>query len=610
MLEDILKSIVKLPWIYQFFDKNWNIIYIWKSVNLFSRVNSYFLNKTKLNFAKQKMIEQISDIKTIICENEKESLILETTLIKKFLPKYNILMKDWKDYIYLKITDEYIARLIKTREKTKNWTYFWPYISTNDLNNILKVSKKFFWYRSCNIIFENKNDIWVNNLSIKSKNWHKIPCMDFYINRCAGPCLLKKENIKKYIDWINNIKNILKWDFKSLLKTLDKNMRDEAKKLNFEEAQKIKDSISSIESLNIKQNLRENIKWNLKFINYIEKFDNFYIWVIDMEDSKIIWYNNIIVENNLNENKEEIIKNFIENDYINNDFKNLKYIVPFSIDSLKEINIEVPDIWTKYNLLKLAYKNIYDFAYKKYLSNLQTKGFLKTHMINLLNIFWYKQINKTITFETYDISHISWHFTVASRSIMENWVLINNKYKKYKIKTLNKGEINDFSSLKEVISRRLKEMNKLWNIVDLIIIDWWKGQLSSVMNLIKEEDKEIYDNIQVISIAKKEEEVFLIDKENNNFKKIILDKDSRELNLIQKLRDEAHRFAITFNRDSRIKNMKKNILEWLNWFWAITRKKLLNKYGNIENLKNIPKEELKKILNKNQMDSLENHDII
>lgn len=163
LLKDILKNLPKNPWIYQFFNKNWKIIYIWKSVNLKSRVSSYFNSKTKLNFAKQKMVKQICDIKTIITNNETESLILETTLIKKHEPKYNILMKDWKNHIYIKITNEIIPKIIKTRtppsvpplnKGSLGGVYFWPYISTNYVNNVLKIVKKLFWYRSCGLIFE------------------------------------------------------------------------------------------------------------------------------------------------------------------------------------------------------------------------------------------------------------------------------------------------------------------------------------------------------------------------------------------------------------------------------------------------------------------------
>jgi len=281
MLANKLKSIPKNPWIYQFLDKNNKIIYIWKSVSLFSRVNSYFNGQNKLSFAKKKMVSHVKDIKTIIVNNETESLILETTLIKKHLPKYNILMKDGKNHIYIKITDEVIPKVIKTRFKTNSWIYFWPYISTNYVNNILKIVKKLFWYRSCNLDFKTsplapllrgEGDIILSNMGNI-----KIPCMDYYIKRCSGPCLLKNKEIEEYIKSIENIKQFLKWDFKEIEKSLREKMRNYAKELKFEQAEKLRKDLEAIKILDTKQIVRESVEWDYDIINYCEKFDKFYI---------------------------------------------------------------------------------------------------------------------------------------------------------------------------------------------------------------------------------------------------------------------------------------------------------------------------------------------
>jgi excinuclease ABC subunit C len=265
-------------------------------------------------------------------------------------------------------------------------------------------------------------------------------------------------------------------------------------------------------------------------------------------------------------------------------------------------------------LLDLCYKNIYEYAYKSHIDSLSTKWFTKQTMQNILDLLWFKKINKNIIFECNDISHISWNHTVASRSIIENWKSNTSKYKKFKIKTLEEQKIDDFWSMKEIITRRLKEIEKNLIIPDLIIIDGWKWQLNSVIQIIEEEkikttNKDflsLLENLHIISIAKKEEEIFL----PYQSEPIILDKKSSELRLIQKIRDEAHRFAINFNRDLRIKSMKKNILESLPWFWPKTRTKLLKKYWNIDNIAKISKEELLETINKTQLETLENHGII
>lgn len=613
-LKNILKNLPKSPGIYQFFNDEWKIIYIWKSVNLFSRVNSYFNWKSKLNFAKQKMVEAIFDIKTILTNNETESLILETTLIKKHEPKYNILMKDGKNHTYIKITSDFIPSIIKTRQKWASWMYFWPYTSTNYVNNILKLSKKIFGYRSCDLHFKKEKtwEITISNI------WNtKIPCMDFYIKRCSWPCLKENSKIVEYKEKIEQISHFLKWNTSRIKLELEAEMKQKASELKFEEAWKLKQDLESLKTLEENQIVRDWVNWDFNIVNFIEKFEKFYIWMIEIRNSKITWFYNFEIKNNLEEEKEILLKTFIENNFAKNIEEKSIYIIPFGIEfEIDEIKTEIPKIWNKKELLDLCYKNIYEYAYKSHLDSLSTKWFSKQTMINLLQILWYEQINKSIIFECNDISHISWNHTVASRSIIENGKSNTAKYKKYKIKTLEEQKINDFDSMREVITRRLKEIQKTKILPDLIIIDGWKWQLSSVVEIFNkfklETDSEtisLLEKLQIVSIAKREEELFIINKENE-FERILLEKEANELKLVQKIRDEAHRFAITFNRDSRIKAMKKNILESLPWFGPKTRSKLLKKYWNIEALKWIDIEELKEILNKSQIETLENHSII
>lgn len=611
-LKPALKVIPKLPWVYQFFDISWKIIYIWKSVNLHSRVNSYFNGLSKLNFAKKKMVWEIIQIETIVTNNAKECLILETSLIKKYKPKYNILMKDDKNHTYIKITDELFPKVIKTRIKTKSGIYFGPYISTSYVNNIIKTTKKIFWHRSCNIIFEEKNGI----PKIKASNGSKIPCIDYYIGRCSAPCLLQKENMTQYDASISNIKNFLDGNLEEVILHLKEKMMQYAQKLEFEKASELKEDVSSIESLKQNQIVRDIIWERADIINFLEKYEKFYISKIEVRNEKIVWIYNFEIENKLDD-IDDSIKYFIENNYLENNEK-LTLILPHEIALEKEflnelkLKIEIPKIWEKTEILSLAYKNAFEFAYKKHLEWLSVKGFSKKDMKDLLSLLGYKEINKDILFECNDISHISGNHTVASRSVIENGKTANSKYKKFKIKTLHTWEINDFDSMREIMSRRLLEIKKNRYIPDLIIIDGGKWQLSSVKEILEAEKKKqenkdflhLFEQIQLVSLAKKEEELFLPWKSES----ILISKDSNILRMIQKIRDEAHRFAITFNRDSRIKASKKNILEELPGIGPKTRSKLLKYYGSISDIKNDA--ELKKILSKSQIETLENHGII
>lgn len=618
-LEKILKNIPQNPWIYKFLDKNEKIIYIGKSVSLHSRVNSYFLSSADLNLAKKKMIKEIENIEYIITNNKEESLILESTLIKKHKPKYNILMKDDKNYIYIKITRELIPKIIKTRIKAWSGDFFWPYTSSAYVANILKIIKKVFFSRSCNIVFENKiphpNPLLTGEgtIRIKSKWNTKIPCLDYYIGLCSGPCLLEKKNIDEYLESIEKIKDFLWWNIKWVLSYLEEKMKTYAMELKFEQAQKIKETIESIKILDNSQIVRDFIEWDYDIINYLDKYDKKYIWLMEIRDSKITWYKNFKLEDKLDEDKEFLLEYFIENNYLNQT-KKLNIILPFEINlDLVKISPEVPKIWWKLELLKLVYKNLFDFAYRDNLDSLSTKNFTKKTQENLLEILWYKKINKDIIFECNDISHISGNHTVASRSIIENWKTNPSKYRKYKIKTLEEGKIDDFASMREVLTRRLKEIEKTWFVPDLIIIDWWKWQLWAVIEIVEdfikntdEAKKELFSKLQFVSIAKREEELFLPWEKTS----IILEKNSEELRLVQKIRDEAHRFAITFNRDSRIKASKKNLLEDLPWIWPKTRQKLLKEFWNLDAVFEAGEEKLSKFLSSSQIETFKDHWLI
>lgn len=607
----ILKNIPKQPGIYQFFNSKWDIIYIWKSVNLHSRVGSYFNEKATLNFAKKKMVKQVVSIKTIVVNNETESLILETNLIKQYSPKYNILMKDDKNHIYIKITSDEYPKIIKTRLAPNGWisrynkNYFGPYISSYYTGNILKILKKYFWYGVANHhFFDNKQSYNLDKYLFKWNTKHD-----------------NEDAIKKiYLEKIEKIRKFLNGDFTTIISDLQDKMKSYSKNLQFEQASEIKKYLESIDSLKNIQIVKDGIKWNFDIINYIEKYDKYYLWLIKIRDSKIIWYFNFEVENNLDEDKSAILSQFISQRYSENIEEKNKVIYLLAdtlITGYKNIDnlIEVPTLWAKHDLIKLCYKNIYEYAHKKHLDSLSTKSFTKKNMLNLLEIVWCIPLHKKeLIFECNDISHLSGSYTVASRSILNNGKKDISKYKKFTIRSLSDGKIDDFDSMREIMLRRLKEIEKMKYIPDLIIIDGWKWQLSSVMKIIKsyipetQQWKILINNLQIISIAKQEEELF---KYNNwTFERFLLEKDTPELRLIQSIRDEAHRFAITFNRDSRIKSMKKNILESIPWIWPKTRKKILTLYWNIDNLKNIDKNEISEKFNKNIIEALENHGII
>jgi len=599
-IKEILSTLPHSAGIYQFFNAKGDIIYIGKSKNLKSRVNSYFSGQQKLNFAKKKMVGYIVDIKYIVTNNETESLLLENDLVKKYQPKYNILLKDDKNFLYIKITKAEYPQVIRTRispskMKISDGKYFWPYISGYHVQEIFKILKKIYGY-----------GVWSHNFFKKKWSYN----LDKYIfdGNVEASDTQKK---KIYHEKITSISKFLSWDTWEIKQKLKNEMIELAGKQEYEEAQKRKVSLEALESLNTLQVVRDGVKWDFIVIQILEKYDNLYLWAIDIKDSSISWYENYQVENKLEDSKEDILKNFIEQKWSENrERKNLIFLSPEEYPELTEIwiQIETPKLWWKFELLKLCYKNLYEYAHKKYMDSLSTKSFSKKTMQNLLDILWYQEINTELLFECNDISHLSGSHTVASRSVIENGKKNNKKYKKFRIKTLEEWKIDDFNSMREIMNRRLAELEKIWNFPDLIVIDGWKWQLSSVMEMISHSDFLSTSKIplQIVSIAKREEELFLPWVSES----ILLKKDSPELRLIQAIRDEAHRFAITFNRDSRVSSQKKNILESIPGIWPKTRKKILTKYGSVDGLKKVSKKELEEVLWRVVTENLENHGLI
>jgi len=619
-LEQDLKNIPKLPGVYQFFDRKWTILYIGKSVNLQSRVKSYFVKNASLNFAKKKMIAQIVHIETIVTSTPRECLILENTLIKKHQPKYNVLLKDDKNHIYICITKEIVPRVIKTRQKNKSGTYFWPYFTTQQANHLLKITKKFFGHRSCHIEFQENR----GKLTLSKVGNTKTPCLDYYIGRCSAPCLLKKSNLDQYASSIANIRHFLSGNFEEVRKIIREKMLFYAEKLEFEKAQELKTDLELLESLKEHQVVKNLSVENADVINFVEKYGKIFLARIEIRKSLISGIYNYTLENRL-EDTLQSVEHCIAQTYQDN-AKKLTLILPEKIPVEKEfledlrLTLQIPKIGEKVQILQLAYKNAFEYAYRSHLASLSVKTASKKDALELLDILGYAQKNTSIIFECNDISHLSGTHTVASRSVLVNGKTDPKKYKKFRIKTLKDGEINDFDSMREIMTRRLEEIRFSGMIPDLIIIDGGKGQLSSVVEIVDNtkqwltekheltEEEQLFlknlENLQLVSIAKKEEELFLPGKSEP----ILLDKESMMLRMVQRIRDEAHRFAITFNRSSRTKTLKKNILEELPGFGPQTRKKLLAQYGSVENI--VHDEHLKSIVSGSQLQTLMDHGII
>ncbi len=637
-IEKILLSLPRSPWVYQMKDSGGKVMYVWKAKSLKNRVSSYFMTDAELSLAKRQMVGKIMDIEILTCQTEVEALVLETNLIKHLTPKYNILMKDDKNLAYLKITNSPIPELIKTRQKIRDGgEYFGPYVSA--VEHSVRSLRKIFKIRNCRMKFAQKE----GKIVISDKAGKTVPCMDYYIWLCPAPCLLERKTVETHGKNIENVRSFLKGGSAGIFDQLNSQMREKARIFEFEEAQKIKETINALEWLHQKQTVRDIIDGNIDICIKYEKYDKTYIALTQVRSSQIIG----VFRHEITHGEwEDVIVQFLMRQYLDGedvpDVLLLREEIQDEafLDYLRntKIVLEYPKIWPKNDIIDFTLTQLREYAYKRELATLENKTLTRENMTHVLDRLGYEYPKKwEIVFECYDISHTDGHFTYASRVVIVNGKPDPSRYKKYKIKTLEDGMIDDFASHREVMMRRTLEWCELNNFPHLIIIDGGKWQLSSAMSGIKEgkwkHENELplpvipgltrnlehlqswdirflytqeWQRVQICSIAKREEEIFLPGDKNP----ILFEKWTPELMVLQKARDEAHRFSITANKSARMKSMKKNILEELPGFGPVTRKKLLKLAGTVDEIKNISLEEIENICTRAQLETLRDHGIV
>ena len=625
-IQNILSHLPTSPGVYQMKDASGKVIYVWKAKNLKNRVKSYFDRTADLSVSKKQMVEKIRDIETILCQTEVEALVLETNLIKHLIPKYNILMKDDKNLAYIKITPGPISLVTKTRQRIPDGgQYFGPYVSA--VEQVIRYLRKAFRVRNCRVHFGREN----GRIVISDKAGKTIPCMDYYIWLCPAPCLLTSETISQHEKNLADLRKFLEGDTVKVFLDLEMKMREHVQKLEFEEAGNIKTLIDSLRLLSDRQSVRDIATEDTYIIIYYTKYDRQFIGLTIIRWGQIVGVFRHEVEARIDVSEWEIIEHFIAEQYADN--SDIPSVLFFQKEqesplldiflSEKNISVEIPKIWKKKELVDFTLNQVREYAYKSELQKLENRTLTREHMVHILDKLNYPVPKKwEIVFECYDISHTDGNFTYASRVVIVNWKPDTSRYKKYKIKSIPDGKIDDFASHREVMVRRTLEGMELKNFPHLIIIDGWKWQLSSALSGVhewvwkyeheiqKSSDNDILQeahiSIPLCSIAKREEEIFL----PGNPKPILFEHGTPELMVLQKARDESHRFSINVNRSARTKAMKKNILEELPGIGPVTRKKILQLSGSIDDIKNISLEDLKKICTKSQIETLRDHGII
>ncbi len=550
-MNDILQETIKLvpeqPGCYLYYDKDGEIIYVGKAKNLKRRVYSYF-HKQHDSAKTTVLVSQIEKLEYIITDSEVEALILESHLIKQHKPKYNILLKDDKKYPYFLITDEDFPRIQVVRKKNLNpdkGRFYGPYTDIGAMYATLDFLKRLFPLKQC-----------------KTPKFSNRPCLYYHIGKCLAPCQ-GKVTPEEYQKLIQQVELFLSGKQSELLKQIQVQMQKYAEAEQFEKAAKMRDSYLDLQkTLERQKVVYENTKLNEDIIAVLYEDGILAVVIMMIREGRLIDKKDFFYFVD-NIDKKEYFETFFR-DY----YSGLKLEFPDKIISkdLEEIGDKaLYEDWLKIlsgkkvviNYGKGKYKELYELALKNAGNLLENARLKKMAQIrddfNEVGSYLAEKLqlnNFPNRIECYDISHIQGTNTVASMVVFQNGLPKKTAYRKFKVKS-TEGKPDDFQSMKEVLSRRLVRLGEpKWEKPDLIIIDGGKGQLSSVMQIVEELGIE---GIDFVSLAKREEEVFLPHQSES----IMLPRESNALYLIQRIRDEAHRFAITFHRELRSKAMKK-----------------------------------------------------
>lgn len=574
-------SIPKDPGVYRFYDKEETILYVGKAKNLKNRLSSYFGNKKHQAHKTRTMVKNADHIDYTIVQTETDALLLEATMIKKYQPRYNVMLKDGKTYSYICIKKERFPRVSATRQVIKDGsTYFGPYTSKYNTNIILDLIKKLFQLRTCTLNL-NENAIDAGKYKV---------CLEYHIKNCKGPCE-NLESEKEYNQKIEQVKNILRGNFKPVKDYLQSEMEHYAELMKFEEAQLLKDKFQVFVNYQSKSTVVHTSITDLDAFSIASDEKHAYINYLKIINGAIINSDTVEIEKKLDEEDREILEFAIP--AIREKFNSIapEIAVPIEIDFVDpEVLITIPKRGDKRHVIELSEKNVKYFLFQKKREALNkikrqtpAERILKTLQSDL-------QMDKIpFHIECFDNSNIQGTNPVASCVVFKNAKPSKRDYRKFNIKTVIGPD--DFASMEEVVGRRYRRLvSEGESLPDLIIIDGGKGQLSSTVKILKE--LKILDKVTVIGIAKKLEEIFFPDDPIP----LYINKKSESLVLIQQARNEAHRFAITFHRNQRSKNALGTELTNIEGIGIKTSEKLLKKYKSVSRIKELAETEIADIV--------------
>ena len=581
------------PGIYKYYDTSGILIYVGKAKCLKKRIASYF-TKSQNSFKTIELVQKIERIEFTIVDSEQDALLLENSLIKQYKPRYNILLKDDKGYPYLVIKKERFPRVFSTWKKYNDGSiYLGPFTSKGTIREVLSFVKQFIPLRTCKL-----------NLSKENIDKQKFkPCLEYHLGNCLAPCAaLQTED--DYLDSLEQLKNMLKGNMNQLMGHLKKQMQAHAEDLDFEKAAYLKNKIELLQTYQEKSVVVGKHFSNLDVFSIIKDGKLAYVNYLMVQNGSIIQTHTVPLEGKLDEPEDELLCFAIER--LRADFNSLstEIIVPYPVEYFdKNIIITVPKLGDKKKLLDLSTKNVTYFTRELQLKKiLQLEGkTVSEKKLVLTELQSYLHLQEIPThIECFDNSNFQGSFPVSAMVCFKDGIPSKKDYRHFNVKTVE--GINDFATMKEVVYRRYKRIKETGDpMPKLIVIDGGKGQLSAALESI--EALGLTGTTTLVGLAKNEEELFFA----NDSQSLKLPWDSDSLKLLRHIRDEVHRFGITFHRNKRSKGTFTTALENIKGIGPATKELLLNHFKSVANIKKAPIQELADLIGAKKATVIQNH---
>ncbi|BFM42654.1 excinuclease ABC subunit UvrC [Flavobacterium sp. CFS9] len=566
------------PGVYQYYDKDGKILYVGKAKNLKKRVSSYF-NKIHDTAKTNVLVKKIVTIKHIVVPTETDALLLENNLIKTLQPRYNVLLRDDKSYPWLCIKKEPFPRIFSTRRMVKDGSeYFGPYTSFKTVHTILDLIKELYPLRTCNF------DLSPSNID---SGKFKV-CLEYHIGNCKGPCE-GLESLEDYQRQVDAIREILKGNFKESMKDFKRLMTQYAKDLRFEEAQKIKEKIEILENYQSRSTIVNPKITNIDVFSIVSDETAAYVNFLQISHGSIIRSHTLEMKKKLEETDEELLELAIIELRERFQLLSKEIIVPFEIDLGENIKTTVPQLGDKKQILELSIRNAKFYRIEQ-LKQLQIVD--PDRHTNRIMAQMQKDLRLPVEprhIECFDNSNIQGTNPVAACVVFKDGKPSKKDYRHFNVKTVEGPD--DFASMTEIVYRRYKRLlDENEPLPQLIIIDGGKGQLSAALKSI--DALELRGKIAIIGIAKRLEELFY----PGDSIPLYLDKKSETLKVIQQLRNEAHRFGITFHRDKRSKAALNSSVESIPGIGEKTMLTLIQHFKSVKRLKLATEKEISDVI--------------